>query len=649
MKKTFLSIITTLSALSMAGNVIHKTPAQTQFSPIDTYKATGYDLNASEAAKAASPADDSTIALDFHYCGEAQTALRAGNGEDVENSAAIKLPQEWLARYAGCKITEVKILSGFNGQTKENYITDATVFISNDIFEGEPVYTQRAKLSKKGMTWNDIALKTPYVISGDKDIYVGYTVVRPGEYDAPFCVDRSPNMQKCSFWVNYELDGDRRWEDWSDLYGSVCMHLTIEGDSMPLNDMTVSSLALPNMAGLNSNFTFSYTVTNHGVNPVYSFTVEYTLGSNKSQPMVIEIPDGLAYDESGVVEASGIASQDGTEVPFQVEVTKVNGKEDSYPTDNVVSGNLFIIDPTLGFKRTMLFEEGTGTWCGWCPRGTAVISYMNEKHEDGSFIGIAYHQGDPMQVSMSEIDYEHGFGNHFVACPSYPNARYNRIKSYTTDIKMERIDDIYNDINQLPAIADIDFSLYFTDESKQELAVAGTTEFAIDSDTEYRVAYILVEDGLGPFAQQNYYSGSSTPRGGWENLESSAKVMFDHVGRYITAFNGEEGTVPAKVERGGVYGHSATIPLDRLMKKNVNNASVVGAVINQKTGEVENAKIVHCSDELPIMEENGVAVNPAVDGQAEWFNLQGVRMAAPTAPGVYVKVAGGKSEKVIVK
>ena len=146
MKKTFLSIITTLSALSMAGNVIHKTPAQTQFTPIDTYKATGYDLNASEAAKAASPADDSTIALDFHYCGEAQTALRAGNGEDVENSTAIKLPQEWLARYAGCKITEVKILSGFNGQTKENYITDATVFISNDIFEGEPVYTQRAKL-----------------------------------------------------------------------------------------------------------------------------------------------------------------------------------------------------------------------------------------------------------------------------------------------------------------------------------------------------------------------------------------------------------------------------------------------------------------------------------------------------------------------
>lgn len=32
-----------------------------------------------------------------------------------------------------------------------------------------------------------------------------------------------------------------------------------------------------------------------------------------------------------------------------------------------------------------------------------------------------------------------------------------------------------------------------------------------------------------------------------------------------------------------------------------------------------------------------------------WYNLQGVRVAAPDAPGVYIKVSGDRSEKVVVR
>lgn len=649
-KKTLLTICSTLVAVSMAANVTLKVPSQTQLAPIESDNAVSFDFDTPVPNPVIAASSDKITSLDFHYCGTAQTAIRPGNGNEVENSTAIKLPKEWLEHYKGCKITEVKIMSGFNGQTLENYITDATVFISNDIFESEPVYTQRAKLSKKGMTWNDIALKTPYEIIGDNDVYVGYTVVRPGEYDAPFCVDRIPNTQKCSFWVNYEIDGERVWEDWSDTYGSVCMHLTIEGETMPNNDMTVTDLKLPNMVGLNNDFVFTFRVTNHGANVVNNFTVEYTFGTNKSEPMVISVPGGLAYNDGGIVEARGTASVEGTSVPFTVKVTKVNGMDDIYTADNEVTGYIFVIDPSLGFMRTMLFEEGTGTWCGWCPRGTAAISYMNEHYTDGSFIGIAYHQGDPMQVTPQSVDFEHGFGNHFLAAPSYPNARYNRIKSYGNEIaSIDAVNSIYNELRKLPAIANVDFSLYFTDDNKDELTVVGTTEFAISSDAGYRVAYVLVEDNLGPYVQSNYYSGSTTPMGGWENMSRSASVMFDHVGRYITSFNGEENTVPATVERGEKYAHQTVIPLDRLMNGDINYASVVGIVINQSTGEVENASIVHCSENLPLATGIDDLIADEAEGKTEWFTIQGIRVSEPTSPGIYVKVSGGKAEKIIIK
>ncbi len=659
MKKSLLSILSTLAAISMAANVtVTKQTAKVEYLPVDNEEAATFCLDPADMQQilpATPTADGKVTTLDFHYCYNPQTVLRPGNGTDVENSAAIKLPAEWLERYVGCKITGVKIASGFNGQTRENYVTDATIFISNDIFEGKPVYTQRGRLSKTAFAWNDITLKTPYQIPAGKDVYVGYTVIRPTEYDGVFPVDREPNMQKCSFWVNYEVDGERRWEDWSDMYGSVCMHLIIEGENLPNNDLTMTGLALPRMAGLNTDFEYTFRVTNHGVNTVDNFTIDCTVGNTKMDPISVTIPDGgLAYNESCTVSAKALAAEEGTEVPVTMTLSKVGGADDSYPADNTLGGTIFIIDPTQGFMRTMVFEEGTGTWCGWCPRGTAAIAYMNERYSDGSFIGYAIHNGDPMQVNPggnAQIDYEHGFGDHMLKCPSYPNARYNRIDAYGNNIaSIEAVQDAYKKMRELPAIADINFKLYFTDENKDELTVVGTTRFAINNQKdEYRVAYVLLEDNIGPFGQSNYYSGSSTPMGGWEKLPSAANVMFDHVARYITAYTGEKGTVPFPVTRGGEYKHKTVVPLANMMNKDLNKISVVGLVINQNSGEIENAAIVHGSDALELMTGINDVAAAATEGPAAWYTIQGIAVAEPTTPGIYVKVSGGKSEKVIIR
>lgn len=44
--------------------------------------------------------------------------------------------------------------------------------------------------------------------------------------------------------------------------------------------------------------------------------------------------------------------------------------------------------------KRVLIEEGTGTWCNWCPRGTV---YGEQMIYDYDVIFIAIHMGDVME------------------------------------------------------------------------------------------------------------------------------------------------------------------------------------------------------------------------------------------------------------
>jgi hypothetical protein len=47
----------------------------------------------------------------------------------------------------------------------------------------------------------------------------------------------------------------------------------------------------------------------------------------------------------------------------------------------------------------VVYEEATGTWCGWCVRGHIGLKDMEHYHPDGSWIGIAVHNADPMVLA----------------------------------------------------------------------------------------------------------------------------------------------------------------------------------------------------------------------------------------------------------
>ena len=52
----------------------------------------------------------------------------------------------------------------------------------------------------------------------------------------------------------------------------------------------------------------------------------------------------------------------------------------------------------IEYKKRVMVEDYTGTWCGWCPRVSYALELL-EKETDDAVI-VAAHQGDPMQFSQ---------------------------------------------------------------------------------------------------------------------------------------------------------------------------------------------------------------------------------------------------------
>ncbi|MEZ5045415.1 MAG: Omp28-related outer membrane protein [Chitinophagaceae bacterium] len=49
------------------------------------------------------------------------------------------------------------------------------------------------------------------------------------------------------------------------------------------------------------------------------------------------------------------------------------------------------------FTKKVVLEEFTGEWCGWCPEGAKVME-DNVAANPGRVVGIAVHDGDPMEI-----------------------------------------------------------------------------------------------------------------------------------------------------------------------------------------------------------------------------------------------------------
>lgn len=318
-----------------------------------------------------------------------------------------------------------------------------------------------------------------------------------------------------------------------------------------LTDVT-PKLASPKAYGaISTAVTIGGTVLNNGSTPITSFIVKYQQGAN---PPVTNTVTGVNITSftSQAFTCSNQYTLPGTLGDYPVKVwVELPGDADN--TND--TGNTALTTVSFMPNKKILVEEGTGTWCGFCPRGAVYMDSLHNTYPN-KYSLIAVHNGDPMVVAA----YDAFMGG---LIGGYPEVVVDR----RDIIDPSDLIDNYNEHKDDFGFADI--TLTDVAASNFDYAIKVTVKPAIDLSGDYRLALALTEDdvhGTGStWDQSNYYSsGNYGPLNGagfaWHTQPSKVpadKMFYDFVARAIVpSTGGAAGSLPATMTAGTNYDYT---------------------------------------------------------------------------------------------
>lgn len=661
MKNVFLTIAVSMMTLASAAQLqLHQLQPLTPAAD-STFKTGQLFSETSNAKKAYAPlkAKGETQVMDYAPAGSPYGVTGLNNQEaGMKMAQALQITNSATQKFGGNSIYKFSFFTGYNvSESKTSYVNtikEATLFLTYDLKNFEPFYTQTVELSSKGMEYTEVILDTPYLIEAGKPVYIGYYYTLTADDDGTLVYDGLSHGNDVSGgWYGVmptptEKNPEPQWSfnNAAQQLGFFCLGTCIMGKNMPQNEMSASTLDMPLSAYQNTDFKLSLDVKNTAANPITSFEVEVKIGENAAKSFTFndETIGGtlyLPYGYGGTITLRelnyDIASKDA--VPVTVTVTKVNG-EDNNSTSNSESGSILILPEGKGFPRNIVVEEFTGAWCGWCPRGIVTMEKLRKTYTDGSVIPIAIHNDDEM-VAQTFSSIEKKYATNF------PTAVLNRSLYASIDSPTLCIEEI-EELKAYPTTAQVTATANFTDDLKG-IVFNTKTSFTFDdpnANNNYTIAFGVFEDNVGPYEQNSYYTPAQAGKlDGWKYNTSKVKMYYNDVARQYTAAAKDSGAIPNKVEAGTEYEFKYTLSFRATtIIQDKANLSAVVYLLNRKTGAVINAYMLKASE---IGSVNEVVADSEFDENApvEYFNLQGMRIAQPKN-GLYI-VRQGNNAKVV--
>lgn len=334
----------------------------------------------------------------------------------------------------------------------------------------------------------------------------------------------------------------------------------------------------------------SVTITNELVVPITDLEIKYTFGAE----VVTETVTGIYLSQGGsyVYDFTQPITVPLDTLALTFDLLSVNGLTDAQASNNTTSITVYGIQ--LNANKKVVVEEGTGTWCGFCPKSTVYLDFLEEKYPD-NFIALSVHNADPMVVA----EYDQALGNNISGYPagmvdraSFEGANGILPQNFERAV-LERIST--NSGTTVSVAADL--------LSDLDATVIVNVNFAQTLSSTYKVAVVIVEDevaGTGnSWAQQNDYAGGAYgPMGGYENLAAvipANSISYNRVVRAIIGgFSGSSAATVTSPVVDSTYNFAFNAPLNAGW--DVENLRVVALFINSLSGEIINAGISETLD-----------------------------------------------------
>ncbi len=358
----------------------------------------------------------------------------------------------------------------------------------------------------------------------------------------------------------------------------------------PATDVGITSVT-PVSGAPNSYFlvptgsaSFAGSVTNYGTGSISSITANYQVGT--SPVVTATVPVSLA----------GVGATGTFTIPTPYTVATIGQKSVKVWISATGDANLkndsmntAIVGVPFLPKKRVLFEEATGTWCGWCPRGMIYMDSLWKLHQNDVCITSVHNGGsDPMKNDNNSAKKYDGLIASLVG--GFPSMVVDR----TTETDPSNAFSAYNVFKDLFGYVNIGVTATYTGSAVNATA---TVQPALDLTGDYRLEFFITEDdvvgsGTG-WSQTNYYApggpGNSTSmknaKYNFNILPSPASgLSYPFVARYTVPAdvqanpNGIASSLPAAMRSGGVYTYSitpVTIPSNWVSTKLRVNVSVI--------------------------------------------------------------------------
>ena len=252
--------------------------------------------------------------------------------------------------------------------------------------------------------------------------------------------------------------------------------------------------------------------------------------------------------------------------------------------------------PVTYYPRRVVMENEAWIYNGQYVPGIESVRRLSEDYPD-NFIGINMHMSDPMANADNYRDIIEK-----MSCNPYCliNRATNEFSPIYPNIKS--IVEAQKDY----AVATVSASAVYAKPDKSAIKVMADCAFGFDgADEDFRFAFVLLEDKVGPFNQDNsFYSDPDAPDdpndwlNEWRHKGTQVEMLFDNVARGIYGSPwGIASSIPSVVNKGETYHYEYTFNVPDPAKwdtwqatvLNKENFRVVALLIDKSTGEIMNA------------------------------------------------------------
>ena len=426
----------------------------------------------------------------------------------------------------------------------------------------------------------------------------------------------------------------------------------------------VAEVTTPEVVLVKDDVEVSLAVTNQGEETVKKIKASYKnelTGSTDSYEADANIAPGATYE---FTFAKKMKLESGADNPYVITLD-VDGDSQSIPAN--------VKNLKYEFKKKVLVEEITGSWCGNCPQGTLAFDYL-ESMFPGQVIPVAIHNND----TYAYPEYES-----FIGLSGYPSGKVNRadhIKApmyngqFATPERDQTWFDYVSRELENPAEAKLEIEKAYFCRENQKLEVKFNVEFAINRENvNYNVFTLVLEDEL-PGVQTNYFSNMTDPiYGDWGNGgkygSEHVVVNYSHVARGIAgnSFYGQGNLIPRNVKVDEVI--EQCIGLDRPRSlasadpEDNKNVSIACIIIDAATGAAITGDIIHTIGVEDLSDRNEISSDLAnaeiiltvVGGKilangnengVEVYSLSGSRVANEGLNGIYIVRAADENGNI---